>query len=388
MNRKIIIIGAGIAGPVLAMLLKSIGDHVEIFESRQEDNKSEGAFLGITPNGLNVLKMFLPLQDLKEEHTAGSMRFYNSRGVQIAELNTGYQKEKYGCETLQIRRSFLNQLITNTASTKGIKIRYGKKCVAVEEKEGYVCAKFEDGDVEYGDMLIGCDGAFSTVRKIIFPENAKPVYTKQISTGGYARLPHVSDPLPNINMTFGERAFFAYSVSNRGEVWWFNNYYREKEPLKHEVQWVLINEIKEQLLQIHKNDDPLFAEIIKASYEVIAYPVYDIPRLKSWYKGRVCLLGDAAHAISPHVGQGASLALEDAVVLYNCLKRFNSPENAFGQYQVQRQERVERIIKQARKVGNAKSKPNPVALWFRDRLMRFFIPAMIKQTDWIYGYKV
>jgi len=97
--------------------------------------------------------------------------------------------------------------------------------------------------------------------------------------------------------------------------------------------------------------------------------------------------GDAAHATSPHIGQGASLALEDTVVLSNCLQKFNSPEIAFKCFQQQRQKRVEKIVKQSRKIGNSKSKPNRVAVWLRDHVMSFFIKGVIKKTDWIYGYK-
>lgn len=98
-------------------------------------------------------------------------------------------------------------------------------------------------------------------------------------------------------------------------------------------------------------------------------------------------MGDAAHATSPHIGQGASLALEDTVVLLNCLKKFNFPEIAFRYFQQERQQRVEKIVKQPRKIGNSKSKPGPVAVWSRDQLMGFFIKSIIKKTDWIYGYE-
>lgn len=388
MSRKIIIIGAGIAGPALAIQLHKLGYYVQVFESRPQHYNSEGSFLGITPNGLNILSTLFPKDALKREYTAGAMRFYNRKGTEIAQLPTAYQKEKFGCETLQVKRTQINQLVCEAAEAAGIVIHFGQPCVRVEESKGYVQAVFKDGHVEYGDMLIACDGVFSTVRKSIFPEGPQPVYTKNISTGGYARIAGLSEPLDCISMHFGERGSFAYSVSNQGEVWWFNNYYREQEPARNEVQTTLKEEIKHQLLVLHKNDNPLFSEIITASYELIAYPVYDIPRLEKWYKGRICLLGDAAHAISPHVGQGASLALEDTVVLCNSLKRYNSPENAFRHFQNERQARVEKIIKQARKVGNAKSKPGPLAVWFRDHLMGLFVKSMIKQTDWIYGYKV
>lgn len=180
--------------------------------------------------------------------------------------------------------------------------------------------------------------------------------------------------------------FFAYSVSDKGEVWWFNNYFRAQEPSSTEIRKTLKGEIQQQLLDIHKNDDPLFSKIITNSHEIIAYPVYDLPRLHKWYKGRVCLIGDAAHGISPHIGQGAALALEDTVVLAELLKRHQDYQKAFELFQSLRQPRVEKIIASARKVGDTKTKTNPIAAWFRDRLLPYFIDKQIQQLDWIYGW--
>ncbi|WP_343687136.1 NAD(P)/FAD-dependent oxidoreductase [Chryseobacterium gleum] len=386
MNKKVIIIGAGVAGPILALQLKKIGFQPEIFEARSENNRNEGVFLGITPNGLNVLKEFIDLEKLKEDYTPGSMKFFNARGKQIAELGTAYQKQKYGVETLQLKRANLNTYARAAAAEGGIKIEYNKKFVRYNESEDQVTAYFTDGTSVTGDMIIGCDGMFSEVRNQLFPEKSVIRYTKLISTGGYAKIAELSEPLDSIRMTFGERGFFAYSVSDKGEVWWFNNYFRDQEPKPKETEKKLKDEIKDHLADIHRNDDPLFSRIIRNSYEIIAYPVYDLPRLSKWYKGKVCLIGDAAHGISPHIGQGASLALEDTVVLAEQLQLNKECEAAFQAFQSERQPRVEKIIKNARKVGNTKTKTNPITAWFRDLFIRFFISKQIKQLDWIYGW--
>ncbi|MCE4064511.1 FAD-dependent monooxygenase [Chryseobacterium gleum] len=386
MNKKVIIIGAGVAGPILAFQLKKKGFQPEIFEARSENNRNEGVFLGITPNGLNVLKEFIDLEKLKEDYTPGSMKFFNARGKQIAELGTAYQKQKYGVETLQLKRANLNTYARAAAAEAGIKIEYNKKFVRYNESEDQVTAYFADGTSVTGDMIIGCDGMFSEVRNQLFPEKSVIRYTKLISTGGYAKIAELSEPLDSIRMTFGERGFFAYSVSDKGEVWWFNNYFRDQEPKPQETEKILKDEIKDHLADIHRNDDPLFSRIIRNSYEIIAYPVYDLPRLSKWYKGKVCLIGDAAHGISPHIGQGASLALEDTVVLAEQLQLNKECEAAFQAFQSERQPRVEKIIKNARKVGNTKTKTNPITAWFRDLFIRFFISKQIKQLDWIYGW--
>lgn len=381
------IAGAGVAGPVLAIQLKKAGYEVEIFEAKADDGAEDGVFLGLTPNGLNVLLQFVPLAGLRRDSTTGSMRFFNRKGEEIAALMTDYQQVKYNCQTIQVKRHLLNKAVRKAAEESGVPIHYGKKCVKVEETRQGVTVWFDDGGSASGDMLIGADGTFSAVRNNLFPDAAKPVYTKNISTGGYARLPELTRPMDAISMTFGERGFFAYTVSSRGEVWWFNNYYRPAEPAKEEVRTVLQDEIKNDLLRIHQNDDPLFSRIVHASTDVIAYPIYDIPKLAQWHTDRVCLIGDAAHATSPHIGQGASMALEDTVILVNCLRTAASPVAAFAEFQRVRQPRVEKIIKSARKVGGAKSKVNPVAAWFRDRLIGFFIKGQIKKLHWIYGYR-
>lgn len=386
MNKKVIIIGAGVAGPILALQLKKIGFQPEIFEARSENNRNEGVFLGITPNGLNVLKEFIDIEKLKEDYTPGSMKFFNARGKQIAELGTAYQKQKYGVETLQLKRANLNTYARAAAAEAGIKIEYNKKFVRYNESEDQVTAYFADGTSVTGDMIIGCDGMFSEVRNQLFPEKSVIRYTKLISTGGYAKIAELSEPLDSIRMTFGERGFFAYSVSDKGEVWWFNNYFRDQEPKPKETEKILKDEIKDHLADIHRNDDPLFSRIIRNSYEIIAYPVYDLPRLSKWYKGKVCLIGDAAHGISPHIGQGASLALEDTVVIAEQLQLNKECEAAFQAFQSERQPRVEKIIKNARKVGNTKTKTNPITAWFRDLFIGFFISKQIKQLDWIYGW--
>lgn len=387
MTKKAIIIGAGIAGPILAIQLKEIGYSVEIYEARSFDQPREGLFIGLSPNGLNVLSRFIDLERLKQDYTAGSMAFFNQADECIATFGTDYQKAKYGYETLQIKRFDLCQLVLEAAEQKGIPVFFDKKATNIIEKEQGVVVHFSDGLTVEADLLFGADGTFSAVRKAIFPDAIKPEYTRNISTGGYARLPELSKPMPEIKMTFGERGFFAYTVSNRGEIWWFNNYYRKTEPSRESLKSIMQEEIVSDLLTIHKNDPPIISEIIHASYDFIAYSVYDLAHLKLWHSKFICLVGDAAHAIAPHSGQGASLALEDTVVLANCLKAEENAELAFQKYQSLRAGRVNKIIKRTRKVGNQKSKPNGISRWFRDKMLGFFIRISIRQMDQVYGYK-
>lgn len=387
LNTQVIIIGAGIAGPALGIELKKIGLEPIIFESRDESQLENGSFLGLTPNGLNVLKDMIELNDLKDEYTPGKMVFYNAKNKIIGELDNDYQLDKYGAQTIQIKRATISRLLREAAISKGIEILYNHKLVEI--KDNYtdkVEAVFENGMHIIGDMLIACDGINSKCRKIIFPNSEKPNYTSQISVGAIVENKIAFRKIDHIKMIFGDEAFFAYAFSNKDNIWWFDNYYRDKEPSKKEIESSLSIEIKEQLLEIHKNDPDEISQIIESTDEITEYPIYDIPQLEKWYKGRVCLVGDAAHATAPHIGQGASLALEDTVVLATCISHETSLETAFEQFQNMRQPRVEKLIKTARKVGKKKSKPNVIANFFRDLLLRHFIKFEKRKLDWIYSY--
>ena len=386
MKRKAIIIGAGIAGPAIAMQLQEIGFDVSVFEARMESEMNQGVFLGITPNGLNVLKHFIDLKDLKKDFTSGNMAFYNSRDREIGKLDTNYQRERYGAETIQIRRSAISQLLRDESRKRGIVINYGYKLSKLVELDEKVSGHFENGQNASGDILIACDGAHSVTRSLLFPQLPKAKYTKMISTGAITSGENSDISFGKIKMLFGKRAFFAYALSNQGDVWWFNNYYREKEPAKDEFQTTLQQEIRARLLDIHRDDSETIRDIIRNTEEIFAYPIYEIPDIPKWHSRRICLIGDAAHATSPHIGQGASLALEDTIVLAKCLRLHNGFENAFAEFELQRKPRVEKLLRTARKIGNAKSAPNPVATFFRDLLLRHFIKFEIRKMDWVYGW--
>jgi 2-polyprenyl-6-methoxyphenol hydroxylase-like FAD-dependent oxidoreductase len=388
MNKRAIIIGAGIAGPAMALQLKRMGIEAIVFEARQEAAMSQGVFLGITPNGLNVLKKMIDIQKLKEEFTPGKMVFYNANDQPIGELDTKHQLEKYGAETLQIKRTKISEELRKEALNQEIHIQYGYRLSGLEEKENAVTVYFDNGEKAEADFLIACDGAHSVCRKILFPNAPKPIYTQQLSTGATVQMNGSTPDFGQIKMVFGKQAFFAYAVSNWGEVWWFNNFYREKEPSRKEMNTTLQQEIKSYLLQIHKNDPEPIVDIIQQTDHIFAYPIYEMPSLCQWHSERVCLIGDAAHATAPHIGQGASLALEDTIVLANCIRQHKNLWQAFAEFQALRQPRVEKLIKSARKIGNQKSKPNPMATFFRNLFLRYFIKFEIRKMDWVYGYNV
>ncbi|KAB1065115.1 FAD-dependent oxidoreductase [Salibacter halophilus] len=385
-NKKILIVGGGIAGPALAIYCHRLGAEVTLLESRNESELDEGLFLGISPNGLCVLSDLIDLSKLYREYSPGAINFFNAKGKKIAELDTDHQVEKYGWQSIQVKRSSISRLLHNEMRKLDITVLYDTSIVNLKETDDQVLPITSNGNLEPVDLVFGADGIHSECRRIIFPFAHKPKYTHQLSTGSILSIPGWCFEAKPVSMTFGTRAFFGYTTSSNHQVWWFNNYYRKAEPTREEIKTTLQKEIKNNLIKLHEKDHPPIKELIRQSTDIFAYPIYDMPELEMWYTSNVCLVGDAAHATSPHIGQGASLALEDVAILYRCLKTEKSPQAAFARFQDHRKPRVKKIIQQARKVGNSKSKPNPVAVFFRDLFLRHFIKFEKKKMDWVYAY--
>ena len=133
-------------------------------------------------------------------------------------------------------------------------------------------------------------------------------------------------------MVFGKKAFFGYLVKPDGEIYWFGDLDYPGKPTRKEwrsipqAQWRRINDL-------YRNEIHPVPDIIRATEsEIGVYPIYNLISVPSWYSGPVVLIGDAIHATSPNAGQGASLALEDAMVLAKCLRDSDNPEEAFCRF--------------------------------------------------------
>ena len=154
---------------------------------------------------------------------------------------------------------------------------------------------------------------------------------------------------------------------------------------------IMNEEWQERMLDLFREDLPLISEMIRATQStIIGYPIYDISTQPIWHHGPVVLVGDAIHAVAPSAGQGASLAVEDAIVLAKCLQDIPDLSQAFATYEQLRRARVERMVKHGRNAGQGKVITNPIAVWFRDLLTPFFLKLFANPAalDWVYSYTV
>lgn len=180
-------------------------------------------------------------------------------------------------------------------------------------------------------------------------------------------------------MYFGHKAFFCHLLHPDGTVWWFANVPQPRELTATELRDIAPDQWRARLLATFAKDRTPATRIIEATTG-IAQPwnTYDFPTVPTWHDDRSVLVGDAAHAASPTSGQGASLAMEDALVLGACLRDASDAPAAFAAYEHRRRDRVERIVAEA-KERSADKMPGPVGRVFRDLMLPLVLAQRVRK---------
>lgn len=374
---KALIVGAGIAGPVLALWLRRIGFEVVVTEARPSPALAEGAFLGVAPNGMRVLDT-LGVADAVAQlgHPCRAFSFSNAAGRTIGSIDRSGDERAFGWPLTMIRRADLHTALTAIVERQGIPIHFGHELTGVEQSATGLEARFANGARLEADLLVGCDGLRSKTRTACFPDCPRPELTGLVDLGGFARVSRLPFR-PQVNqMVFGKRAFFGAFTTPEGETWWFPNGPPGEAPTH------------ARLLELHRDDPPWILELVAATPHVLGpWPIHELGRVPAWTRGRVALLGDAAHAMSPSAGQGASLAMEDAMELARCLRDAPDVPTAFRAFEKLRRPRVDRIFREAQRQSNRKA-PGPIAAWFRDRLLPLFVRFGAAAQTEAYSFRI
>jgi FAD-dependent urate hydroxylase len=332
MAKHALIIGGGIAGPTAAMALQRAGISATVYEAYPEDARAAGVFLTVAVNGIAALRTLgLDRRVMAAGFPSASIEFASGTGKSLGTVPIGGTLTD-GTVAHTIRRPDLYGVLYQEAYRRGIRVEHGKRLIAAEPTAGGVVARFEDGTSAAGDVLIGADGIHSPTRRIIDTSAPAPRYTGLGNVGGYTRGSGLGfRDSGTYTMIFGKRAFFGYVVSPAGEVWWFTNppWHTELSPAELQAtpeQW------KERLGDLFDGDSGPAVDIIRNASVLAVTNQHDLPRVPRWSRGPMIVIGDAAHAASPTSGQGASLAIEDAIVLARCLGDLPTTAAAFASY--------------------------------------------------------
>jgi len=389
-TRTALIIGGGIAGPAAAMALQKAGIDPVIYEARPADADGIGAFLTLASNGIDALRTLgADRPALAAGFPTPAITLRSGTGKRLGQTRTGGSLAD-GTTSYTIKRADLYQVLHQQASSRGVRVEHGKRLIAAEQAGDGVRAVFADGTEAAGDVLIGCDGVHSAVRPIIDPVAPAPAYAGLLNTGGYARGVQVGTEPGSYEMIFGKRAFFGYATAPGGQVWWFANLPRRAEPARSQAQALGGDQWRPRLLELFADDAGPATALIEATPQIMAMsPIHTIAHLPAWHHGRMIVIGDAAHAPSPTSGQGASLSIEDALVLAKSLRDQPGHQAAFAAFEAARRPRVERIIKWAARINSSKA-AGPVTRVFRDAMLPVIltVTADSKALRQTYGYHI
>lgn len=387
---KALIVGGGIGGTAAAMALQRVNIDVTVYEAYEAPAEFRGLFLDLAVNGLRVLQQLDALDAVRAVDIVPTpdLEFMSTTGRTLGRISMGWLDEN--TPSFTVMRGALQRALAQEAERRGIPLVYGKRLESYEVDDSGVVARFADGSEARGDVLIGADGIHSAVRRKMLPDGPVPSFTGLLNIGGVAHGTSEAETAGVMRMIWGKRAFFGYTVRPSGDAWWFANLGSRKEPQRQELADVSSSEWRRRLLATFADDPAPVRHLIESTEHIDGWTIHDMPSLPTWHRARVALLGDAAHAVSPSAGQGASLALEDALVLANCLRDAPSAATAFERYESLRRPRAEKVVAAGRRRGEYKALDNRAALFMRDLLMPVALRLFAREStmSWLHDYHV
>ncbi|HTE47515.1 MAG TPA: NAD(P)/FAD-dependent oxidoreductase [Gemmatimonadaceae bacterium] len=392
---KTLIVGGGVAGTVAALALHKAGYDPVIYEAYEESTGlAHSVYLTVAVNGLDALRAVDAHHVVLDAgFPSRQMQFLSGTGKHLGSLALGPELSD-GTVTHTIRRSDLYHGLAAEVRRRGIQIKYNKRLVgATTLANGGVAAYFADGSAGEGDLLVGADGVHSSTRRVLDVYAPEPRYVGLGNTGGFAHVEHLDAKRGDYVMIWGRNCFFGYTVSPGGEVWWFANPPSRTEWSRAELRSMTPAAIRDRLIELLAFDKTPGVKIVASTIGSITLSnQYDLPSVPTWHNGSMALIGDAAHAVSPASGQGASLAAEDAVTLALCLRDSRTIPIALDAYERMRRARVERVVAWGASMNDTKQ-PGVIGRFLRDLVLPVILkraarPDAMQEMAWLFDHHI
>lgn len=387
---KALIVGAGVAGPLVAMALQRAGIDSVIVERHGPPDADRGSWFTVSPNGLDALDAVGVLDIAKR---LGSPHRRNvlvgASGRQLGSLPLGGPLAD-GTPALTMKRSALTAALADEALSRDIEFRWNAGLADARREGDQLVATLDDGTSLTADLLIGADGVHSATRRLIDPQAPAARYVGLtnfggVTPGGAALLDGADAVTEQWRMIFGRRAFFGHHIHPSGDVVWFVNV---PEPaITPPVRAATSDdEWRRKLIALMDGDAGPAARLIEGgTLDLAGDNTYDLGHVPTWHRDRMIVIGDAAHAPAPSSGQGASMAAEDAVVLAQCLRDAPHVDTAFVTFDSLRRKRVEKVVATGARSSSTKS-PGPLQQHLLRAIFRFAITE--KNTAWMYDHRI
>jgi 2-polyprenyl-6-methoxyphenol hydroxylase-like FAD-dependent oxidoreductase len=370
-----IVIGGGIGGLCAAIALRRAGVQVEVYE-RASELRPVGAGITIQPNAVLALRR-LGLGE-RVEHAGAALRaggLLRADGGALTTVRPQFGARlarELGAGTVGIHRATLHAILLDALG--GDALQLGRSCVGFTAKGARVIAEFADGSQREADLLIGADGLHSALRAQLLADG-EPIYA------GYTSWRGVTADRCGLPDDFGAEMWgrgqrFGGCCIDGGRFYWFAVANaaageREAEP----------EAAKRRLVERFASWGARVPELLRGTpaSAILRTDICDRPPSARWGEGRVTLLGDAAHPMTPNLGQGACQAIEDAVALGEELSGAASVEAGLRAYEARRMARANAVVAAARRIGVVAQWQNPIACALRNALFAALPSAVIER---------
>lgn len=363
-RRKALVIGAGIGGLTAAVALRRVGFEAVVYE-RAPELRPAGFGISVMTNAVAALRALdIDLGLEKRGGTVLRSDLLDAQGRLLRALPFKEACDRIGAPSIAMYRGDLHAALLDALGDCPIEL--GAAATGYEVTEEGVRVRFEDGREATGDILIGADGINSAIRRQRTGAGAP-------TDGGFICYLAVT-PFEHPKFTPGQnshywgsgRRFGIHDVGH-GRAYWWGTANMSAESAR---SWT---GDKQQIARTYAGwaDEVQAAIRVTPAEDIVAVPAQDRPFLENWGEGPVTLLGDAAHPMLPSLGQGGSSAIEDAVVLAQCLSALSDPVAALRAYEDLRRERTREMVEVSRKFGAVEQLDKPAQRALRDAYLRF-----------------
>lgn len=367
---QVAVVGGGVAGSASAIALARIGAQVTVYEAYEDPAGTVGSFVSLSVNGLRALDALGCLDAVQRAgFPVDRQRMWSGRDRPLGDVPRG-RRSGDPLRSLTLMRADLVRALREEAAGAGARILVGRR----------LSGDSLDSLTAGADLLVGADGIWSATRRALHPAAPEPRYAGLYSisgaTDGPVRLP--GERPQGFNMVFARRGAFIYLPAPDGTVWWSAQVAAADPPP--DLTAVGLAKLTE-LFRTEKT--PL--AVLRASSAVTASTLLHVlPPVTRRHDDRTVLVGDAAHPVG--AGQGASMAIEDAVALARQLAAAEAVPAALAAFDRMRHDRTGKLAKTAAANRDAKT-AGPVAARLREIMMPFFFNRFYeKATGWLYDH--